>query len=204
MANEHDIVHDLLRINAVQLNPINYFTWTSGVKSPIYCDNRLIMSYPKIRKKVTAAFIDLLESKEWKPDVIAGCATAGIPHAAWLSQALDLPMVYVRSEPKGHGKGNQIEGVVERGASVLVIEDLISTGGSSIQAANVLEEEGMNVLGIAAIFSYGLKQAETNFKSAGFFYDTLTNFDRLLDALVAKNEVTEIEKTEMLNWRESL
>lgn len=204
MVIEKDIVHELLKIDAVQLNPTNYFTWTSGVHSPIYCDNRLIMSYPAIRTKVTAAFMELMETKNWKPDVIAGCATAGIPHAAWLSHVLDIPMVYVRSKPKGHGKGNQIEGVINPGDRVLVIEDLISTGGSSIQAAQVLEDEGMDVLGVLAIFSYGLKRAEKNFQEAGITYDTITNFDQLLDALLSTNEVTTQDKEEMIAWRESL
>lgn len=204
MEFEKDLVHDLLTIDAVQINPNDYFTWTSGVKSPIYCDNRLIMSYPAIRKKTTAAFIKLMEAKNWKPDVIAGCATAGIPHAAWLSQELNLPMVYVRSEPKGHGKGNQIEGTIKAGDRVLVIEDLISTGGSSIQAAEVLEEEKMDVLGVLAIFSYGLKRADRQFQDAGFSYETLTNFDRLLDVLESGQELTKREKEEMLVWRESL
>src|SRR5699024_6613252 len=132
------------------------FTWTSGIESPIYCDNRLTMSYPSIRKKITAAFVEKLEQFNIKPDVIAGCATAGIPHAAWLADALDLPMVYVRSKPKGHGKGNQIEGKVERGQKAVVIEDLISTGGSSLESAKVLRDSGLEVSHVLAIFTYGL------------------------------------------------
>src|SRR5690625_1577626 len=123
MKHSHNIAKDLLRIKAVQINAENYFTWTSGLKSPIYCDNRLIMSYPNIRNKVVQMFSDLIIHLKEKPDIIAGCATAGIPHAAWLAESLELPMVYVRSSPKGHGKGNQIEGKIEKGKKAIVIED---------------------------------------------------------------------------------
>lgn len=204
MVIEKEIVKDLLAIDAVQINPNEYFTWTSGVKSPIYCDNRLIMSFPEVRKKIVNAFTQMIEMKKWKPDVVAGCATAGIPHAAWLSEALNLPMVYVRSKPKSHGKENQIEGIVKEGQRVLVIEDLISTGGSSIQAAQALEHSGAEVIGILAIFSYGLKRADENFKEAGFAYDTITGFDPLLDALVTQGQLTDDEKQKMLSWRDSL
>ncbi|MCM3739109.1 orotate phosphoribosyltransferase [Oceanobacillus luteolus] len=201
---EKELVHDLLEIQAVQINADNYFTWTSGVKSPIYCDNRLIMSYPQIRKKIINGFIEIINEKKWQPEVIAGCATAGIPHAAWLSGALDLPMVYVRSKPKGHGKGNQIEGKVLPGQRVLVIEDLISTGGSSIEAAKALSAEGAEVISIMAIFSYGLPKAKKNFELAGYIYDTITNFDRLLDALVETSQLTIDEKNGMIEWRNTL
>ncbi len=204
MVIEKELVHDLLEIQAVQINADNYFTWTSGVKSPIYCDNRLIMSYPQIRKKIINGFIEIINEKKWQPEVIAGCATAGIPHAAWLSEALDLPMVYVRSKPKGHGKGNQIEGKVLPGQRVLVIEDLISTGGSSIEAAKALSAEGAEVISIMAIFSYGLPKAKKNFELAGYIYDTITNFDRLLDALVETSQLTIDEKNGMIEWRNTL
>lgn len=204
MGIEEEIGHDLLKIEAVQLRPDNYFTWTSGIKSPIYCDNRLIMSYPEIRNKIVKSFINLIETNGFKPDVIAGCATAGIPHAAWLSSALNLPMVYVRSAPKAHGKGNQIEGLIQPGQKVLVIEDLISTGGSSIEAAQALKEAGADVVGVLAIFSYGLKQAQVNFEVADLVYTTITNFDKLLDALVHKKHISEDEKTTMIAWRNDL
>src|SRR5690625_4172391 len=124
------VTNDLLNIGAVQIRTENYFTWTSGIKSPIYCDNRLTMSYPNVRKNIIRAFVNQIEEYGWKPDCIAGCATAGIPHAAWLADELDLPMIYVRSSPKGHGKGNQIEGKLESNQQIVVVEDLISTGGS--------------------------------------------------------------------------
>lgn len=199
-----EIIQDLLKIDAVQINPVKYFTWTSGVKSPIYCDNRLIMSYPHIRKKITKGFVQLMDENNWQADVIAGCATAGIAHAAWLSDSLDLPMVYVRSKPKSHGKENQIEGKITPGEKVLVIEDLISTGGSSITAANALKEAGADVVGVLAIFSYGLTKAKENFHEADIPFATLTNFDELVTALIVSGELTEDEKADMLHWRHSL
>jgi orotate phosphoribosyltransferase len=204
MGMEKEMVDALLHIGAVQINTTDYFTWTSGIKSPIYCDNRIIMSYPEIRKKVTTAFIEKLNINSWQPDVIAGCATAGIPHAAWLSNALDLPMVYVRSKAKSHGKGNQIEGMIKPGQRVLVIEDLISTGGSSIAAAKALENEGVEVIGVLAIFAYGLKRAEENFRSAGFSYHTILNFDQLLEKLVTNNELSNQDGKAMLEWRTNI
>lgn len=204
MALNEEILHDLLEINAVQLSPDEYFTWTSGIKSPIYCDNRLIMSYPEIRKKIIKSFINIMEEEKLLPDVIAGCATAGIPHAAWLSTELNLPMVYVRSTPKGHGKENQIEGLIQSGSKVLVIEDLISTGGSSIEAAHAVKASGAEVIGVLAIFSYGLEKTEENFAHAGYSYHTITNFDKLLDELVKRNGITIEEKSKMLDWRKNL
>lgn len=204
MALNEEILHDLLEINAVQLSPDEYFTWTSGIKSPIYCDNRLIMSYPEIRKKIIKSFINIMEEEKLLPDVIAGCATAGIPHAAWLSAELNLPMVYVRSTPKGHGKENQIEGLIQSGSKVLVIEDLISTGGSSIEAAHAVKASGAEVIGVLAIFSYGLEKTEENFAHAGYSYHTITNFDKLLDELVKRNGITIEEKSKMLDWRKNL
>lgn len=204
MVIEKELVQDLLDIRAVQINVKDYFTWTSGVKSPIYCDNRLVMSYPEIRKKVTDGFIARLEANNWRPDVIAGCATAGIPHAAWLSTALDLPLVYVRSKPKAHGKGNQIEGIIEPGQRVVVIEDLISTGGSAIQAAQALTAAGADVTGVLAIFSYGLEKASANFKAANFIHETVTNFDELLEALTVSGNLSKEEMHELLNWRDTL
>lgn len=204
MVIEKELVQDLLDIRAVQINTKHYFTWTSGVKSPIYCDNRLIISYPEIRKKVTEGFIARIEANNWKPDVIAGCATAGIPHAAWLSTALDLPLVYIRSKPKAHGKGNQIEGIIKPGQRVVVIEDLISTGGSAIQAAQALLAAGADVTGVLAIFSYGLEKATANFEEADLIHETVTNFDELLEALTASGELSKEEMHELLNWRDTL
>lgn len=200
----HNMAKDLLAIGAVQINTTDYFTWTSGLKSPIYCDNRLTMSFTTIRKAIATAFKEKLNDLKLQPDVIAGCATAGIPHAAWLADILDLPMVYVRSSPKGHGKGNQIEGQLTEGQKVVVIEDLISTGGSAIDAAQALQKEGAEVLGIYAIFTYGLKKADENFKTAGFNYTTLTNFDDLIHVFGEEEPLTTTEKSTLLSWRDSL
>ncbi|SDJ73548.1 orotate phosphoribosyltransferase [Sediminibacillus albus] len=201
MSSHYEIANDLLSIGAVKISPNDPFTWTSGIKSPIYCDNRLTMSYPEIRKRISSAFKQLVETMEEQPDVIAGCATAGIPHAAWLAGQLDLPMVYVRSKPKAHGKGNQIEGQITPGRRVIVIEDLISTGGSSLQAAQALQDEGFIVLGVAAIFSYGLPQATQNFDSQGLALHTITNFDILVGMLAETQKITAQEKHSLLEWR---
>lgn len=201
-----EIAKDLLHIKAVQIktDEKQYFTWTSGIRSPIYCDNRLTMSYPDVRKKITKAFVNKIKKLPVQPDVIAGCATAGIPHAAWIASELDLPMVYVRSKPKGHGKGNQIEGKIEAGQKVVVIEDLISTGGSSLETARVLQEEGLEVLAVFAIFTYGLEVSKKRFQEANLPFETITSFDYLLDVLVINEEITEDDKDKLLVWRNQL
>lgn len=204
MELKHELVRDLLNIKAVQIDPNNYFTWTSGLKSPIYCDNRLTMSYPEVRKKIADAFAEMIEQSGLRPEVIAGCATAGIPHAAWLADRLGLPMVYVRSKPKGHGKGNQIEGHLEKGQKVLVIEDLISTGGSSIESAIALREAGADVLAVYAIFTYGIGKSIENFKEHQLPFETITNFDELVAALVEAGTYTEREKASLIEWRNTL
>lgn len=204
MVLSNDIARNLLEIKAVQIRTDRYFTWTSGIKSPIYCDNRLTMSYPKIRAKIAEAFIELIEQMDEKPDVIAGCATAGIPHAAWIADKLDLPMIYVRSKPKGHGKGNQIEGKVEEGQKAVVIEDLISTGGSSIDSAKALQLEGVNVLGVLAIFTYGLTKAKKQFTEAKLSHQTITDYDEVLELLVTDGAIDDNENKKLQNWRNEL
>lgn len=204
MELQNKVARALLEIEAVQIKTDGYFTWTSGIQSPIYCDNRLTMSYPEIRTQIAKAFAEKLVELNMTPDVIAGCATAGIPHAAWLADELNVPMAYVRSKPKGHGKGNQIEGKVEIGQKVLVIEDLISTGGSSIDAAKVLREEGADVLGVFAIFTYGLQKAVDRFKQEDLFMDTITNFDHLLDVLREDGKINSEDTSRLLKWRDQL
>ncbi|MBP1950726.1 orotate phosphoribosyltransferase [Virgibacillus litoralis] len=204
MVLNNEIARDLLEIKAVQIRTDRYFTWTSGIKSPIYCDNRLTMSYPKIRAKIAEAFIELIEQLDEKPDVIAGCATAGIPHAAWIAEKLNLPMIYVRSKPKGHGKGNQIEGKVEEGQKAVVIEDLISTGGSSIDSAKALQSDGVNVLGILAIFTYGLTKAKKQFAEAKLSFQTITNYDEVLKLLVSDGVIDQNENDKLRDWRNEL
>lgn len=204
MEINHEVAKDLLVIKAVQIRTDNYFTWTSGIKSPIYCDNRLTMSYPKVRAKIAEAFVQLIEQMDQKPDVIAGCATAGIPHAAWVSDKLNLPMVYVRSKPKGHGKGNQIEGKLEGGQNVIVMEDLISTGGSSIDAAKALQQEGANVLGVLAIFTYGLENSKQKFLKENLFHKTITTYDEILKMLVQDGTINDVEMHQLEEWRNAL
>lgn len=204
MGLSHEIAKDLLDIKAIQIRTEDYFTWTSGIKSPIYCDNRLTMSYPAIRKKLVKGFAELIEQMKIKPDVIAGCATAGIPHAAWLADELNLPMVYVRSKPKGHGKGNQIEGHFEKGQKVVVIEDLISTGGSSIEAAQALQDDGAEVLSVLAIFTYGLKKSIEKFSKAKLIFDTITNYEEVLALLVEDGTISDGESEKLQAWRSEL
>ncbi|TGB04977.1 orotate phosphoribosyltransferase [Halobacillus salinus] len=188
------LIRDLIAIEAVKVETEDYFTWTSGVRSPIYCDNRLTMSYPEIRRNIADAFVEKIDGDI---DVIAGCATAGIPHAAWVAERLDLPMVYVRSSAKKHGKGNQIEGAVRNGDRAIVIEDLISTGKSSIQAAEALREAGVEVVEVLSIFTYGLDAADKAFEDAGLNYRSLATYLELMDEL----ELTEEEYLRMKEWR---
>src|SRR5690625_1444276 len=198
------VAKDLINIKAVQIKTDSYFTWTSGIQSPIYCDNRLTMSYPDVRKNIVRAFIEMIERLPVQPNVIAGCATAGIPHAAWLAEALNLPMVYVRSDRKSHGKQNQIEGQFNKGDTVLVIEDLISTGGSSIDAALALREEGAKVTDVLAIFSYGLKRASNNFQQANLNVQTITSFDDMVQMLHNEGEISDTDKESLIKWRDEL
>lgn len=204
MSLAKQIANDLYKIEAIQIKPDRSFTWTSGIKSPIYCDNRLTMSYPEIRNRIAEAFVEKIKALPVQPDVIAGCATAGIPHAAWLAEKLGLPMIYVRAKAKAHGKGNQIEGKIETGQKVIVIEDLISTGGSSLNTALALEEEGIEVLGVMAIFTYGLEQAKTEFAAKNIDLSTITTFDILIEQLLEKEAITKTEQESLLEWRDTL
>lgn len=198
------LARELLRINAVQLNPKNYFTWASGIKSPIYCDNRIIISYPEVRSLVATSFEEIIKQMEIQPEIIAGCATAGIPHAAWLSDRLNLPMVYVRSKPKDHGTGSLIEGGNIEGRKVIVIEDLISTGGSSLNVVEAIRNAGAEVLQVMSIFNYGLGIAETKFKANNVRFDSLTNYDELIQALVMDGKLSTEEEENLLEWRKTI
>lgn len=197
-----EIAKDLLDIKAVKLSPDQPFTWASGIKSPIYCDNRLTISYPKIRTAIAKGIASLIKEKYPETEVIAGTATAGIPHAAWIAAELELPLVYVRSKPKDHGRGKQIEGVLAKGAKTVVIDDLLSTGGSVLKAIEAARKEGADVIGVGAIFSYQLPAIEDNFKQAGLTYFTLTNYSELLEVAVKENEITEKEHEVLKTWRE--
>lgn len=197
------IAEKLLEIKAVSLNVDEPFVWTSGIKSPIYCDNRLILSYPSLRKIVAEGLASLIKSHFPDVEIIAGTATAGIPHAAWVSDILDLPMCYVRSSSKGHGKKNQIEGLIEKGKKVVVVEDLISTGKSSVQAAIALKEGGCEVLGIVSIFTYQLKEADEACQKAGFQYYSLSNFTTLIKIAEEKGYLHEDDVQYVLKWRQN-
>ena len=191
----------LLQINAIKLNPGNPFTWASGWKSPIYCDNRITLSFPPIRNYLKDEFAKNIEKQFGKPDVIAGVATGAIGIGLLVAEALALPFVYVRPEPKKHGRLNQIEGFLQKGQNVVVIEDLISTGNSSLMAVEALKAAGANVKGMAAIFSYGFQVAEENFKNAKVDLYTLSNYENLLPLAVNKKYITEEEEKTLQEWR---
>lgn len=204
MTLERKLAKELLAIQAVALRPNDYFTWTSGIKSPIYCDNRITMSYPSIRREIAAGMVEVIKEKYPAVEVIAGTATAGIPHAAWVSELLDLPMIYVRDSAKKHGKTNQIEGRVLEGQKVVILEDLISTGLSSLKVAKALREAGAEVLGVVAIFSYELKKAQDAFEEAGVEYITLTNYPVLVEEAVAIEYIHQDDVEKLLEWRNQL
>ena len=195
-----ELAQKLLQIKAIKLSPSEPFTWASGIKSPIYCDNRLLLSYPSIRNKVTDAFVGL--SRQFAPfDCIAGVATAGIAHGALLAQTTKQPFIYVRSKAKGHGRQNLIEGELRPHAKVLVVEDLISTGGSAIQAVEALRAEGAEVVGVIAIFSYGFDQATAAFEAANCKFDTLCNYEALVEEAHQSKYIQEDDKETLTAWR---
>ncbi len=196
------IANDLLDIKAFIFSPENPFTWASGIKSPVYCDNRITLSYPEVRKNIVSGFCDLIKKHYPEVEVIAGVATAGIPHAALVAAALDLPLVYVRSSAKKHGKKNRIEGEFRDGAKIVVIEDLISTGGSALDAVNALGEA--SILGVSAIFTYGLSVASENFATAGVDFKTILDFDDLTKAAVSKGLLREDQVAGIIRWKEQL
>ncbi|TCO74370.1 orotate phosphoribosyltransferase [Marinisporobacter balticus] len=196
-----ELAKKLLEIKAVTVKSTDdLFTWASGIKSPIYCDNRLTMSYPNVRELIAKGFEDLIRENYPEAEVLVGTATAGIPHAAWVSQRTNLPMAYVRSSAKEHGKGNQIEGLVKKGQKVVVVEDLLSTGGSSMKAVKALQEAGADVLGVVAIFTYGFEKVDTVFKEENIPYHTLTSYSVLLPIAIEMGYVEEGEKELLEKW----
>lgn len=199
MQNEALIAQKLLQIKAIKLSPQTPFTWASGIKSPIYCDNRITLSYPEVRNLVKKGFAEMAK-KYPEVDCIAGVATAGIAHGALLADALDLPYIYVRGKAKEHGRQNLIEGEMKEGANILVIEDLISTGGSSIQAVEALREAGGNVILVAAVFTYGFQQAEDNFAAINCSHETLCNYPVLLKEALTIDYISEDQHKELVAW----
>ena len=193
----------LLQIKAVKLNNEHPFTWASGRKSPIYCDNRITLSYPEIRTFIRQRFVDVVNECWGNVDVIAGVATGGIAQGALVAQELGKPFVYVRSEAKSHGLTNQIEGEIHEGQSVVVIEDLVSTGKSSLVAVHALREKGCIVKGMAAIFTYGLDVAAKNFADADVELRTLTNYDTLLEVATKEEYIRPDDQESLANWRKN-
>ncbi len=191
----------LLKVNAVKLNVKEPFQYTSGLKGPIYTDNRVLISYVDERSVVVDGLVKMAEEKGLKPDYIAGTSTAGIPWAAFVAEIMGLPMVYVRSEPKGHGAGKQIEGYLPEGKSILVIEDLITTGGSALKTVEALRGEGKGIVhDVFAIFTYGTEKAENGFREASVAASTLTNVSVLLDVAVKGGNVTEEEAQQVREY----
>ena len=193
----------LLEIKAVKLNPHTPFTWASGWKSPIYCDNRKTLSYPKIRDFIRDAFVHSIKEHVKEVDVVAGVATAGIPQGALIAQALDLPFVYVRASNKSHGLENKIEGVVEKGQSAIVIEDLISTGGSSLAVVDVLRDAGCTVNAMFAIFTYGFPVADEQFRQKQCSLFTLSNYNVLIEKALKEGYIKESDLESLQEWRKA-
>ena len=195
-----EVAEYLLEIKAVVLNPAEPFTWASGLKSPIYCDNRKTLSYPKVRNYIKTSFADVIAEEFKDCDVLAGVATAGIPHGALVADVLNKPFIYVRDKAKAHGLENQIEGKLEKGQKVVVIEDLISTGGSSLKAVEAIRAAGGEVLGLGAIFTYGFSKADEAFEKANCKYFTLSDYATLLEVATRLDYVKPEEKNTLLSW----
>ena len=193
----------LLQVKAIKLSPTEPFTWASGWKSPIYCDNRVTLSYPPVRVFLKEEISKIVESKYGKPDVIAGVATGAIAIGVLVAQELGVPFIYVRPEPKSHGRKNQIEGHLENGQNVVVIEDLISTGKSSLNAVKALKESGATVKGMVAIFSYGFDLASKNFKNSNVDLTTLSDYSHLLEQAMDSKYITEKELDTLKEWRKN-
>lgn len=200
---EKQIAQELLQINAIKLNPAKPYTWASGWKSPIYCDNRKTLSYPKVRQNICDAFVKIIKDKYPDADGIAGVATGAIAHGVLVAEKLKLPFIYVRSSSKGHGLENLIEGDYTSGQGFVVIEDLISTGGSSLKAVEALRSAGCEVLGMAAIFTYGFPAAVDNFLNSKCQLDTLSNYEALIQVAAETGYVTPNDLEALKIWRQA-
>lgn len=190
----------LLKIKAVSLRTNPPFKWVSGILAPIYTDNRILMSYPKERNMIVDSFLKIIKKNNLKPDVIAGIATSGIPWAAWIADKLNLPMIYIRKKQKGHGRENLIEGKLNKGEKVIIVEDLISTGGSSINGAGAVRESGCKAECCLAIFTYELEEAKQNFEKEDIELLTLTNFTTLVNVAVKEKYLSKEEEERVLEW----
>ena len=202
METSGSLSSSLLQSKAIIIDPANPFTWASGWHSPIYCDNRKTLSYPEIRSFIRDAFVSQIQKEFDKPDMIAGVATGAIAHAALVAESMGLPLLYVRSARKSHGLGNQIEGDINMGKKVIVVEDLVSTGGSSLNAVSALKNAGLEVLGMTAIFSYGFPVAIENFREAGVSLHTLGNYHDLIEEAVEIGYIRSEDLETLRNWRE--
>lgn len=204
MTNSEKIVAGkLLQINAIRLNIQDPFTWASGWRSPIYCDNRRILSFPYVRDFIKSEMSNLVFEKFPEAEAIAGVATAGIPHGALVADQLKLPFIYVRAKAKGHGLGNRIEGVLEPQQKVVVIEDLVSTGGSSLEACKAITEAGGAIMGLVSVFNYGFPVAAEAFEQAGILFYSLSNYSALMDVALDKGLVDENQMETLKAWREA-
>ncbi|MCR1878427.1 orotate phosphoribosyltransferase [Limosilactobacillus reuteri] len=201
MTYSQRIAKVLLDIHAVTLNPDQPFTWASGLKSPIYTDNRLTISYPEVRQAIFNGMVEQIKLHFSEADVIAGTATAGIPHAAWVAQNMELPMIYVRTKPKDHGQGKQIEGVLKEGQKVVVIDDLISTGGSVLNAVRAVNNSGGKVIGVVSVFTYDLPAAEQNFMANGLKYYSVTDYMTLIKVAKENNQISADHLKSLQEWR---
>lgn len=202
MTDKKAIAEKLLQINAIKLSIDKPFTWASGWKSPIYCDNRKSLSFPFVRDFIKSEMCNVIFQSFEKAEMLAGVATAGIPWGAMAADQLKLPYIYVRPKPKEHGLGNQIEGFYEAGKRVVVVEDLVSTGKSSLQVVDVLKNAGLEVEGMVSIFNYGFEEAKKAFEKHGITLKSLTDYDSLIDLAIAKKSISENEQNELLRWRQ--
>ena len=200
MTISEQVALKLLEIGAVKLNPTNPYTWASGMKSPIYCDNRFVLSFPDARDLIKNSFATIIQEQFKNIDVVAGVATGAIAHGVLVAEVLQKPFVYVRSSAKAHGLGNMVEGKITAGDKVLVIEDLISTGGSSLKAIEALREVGADVLALGAIFTYGFDKATKAFEDANCPFFTLSNYPILMDIAIKNNFVSLENKEILMNW----
>ena len=197
---EHSLASKLLSIKAIKLSPRDPFTWASGLRSPIYCDNRISLSHPEVRTIIKNGFVAAIQDKQYTPDVIVGVATAGIPHGAILADALDLPFAYVRAKAKEHGRQNQIEGEIKEGSKVILTEDLISTGGSALKVVKLLRSMNIEVINVFSIFTYNLGEASENFSKENCTYLSLTNYPALLDFAKSSGYLTNDEYSTLKEW----
>ena len=203
MTNEKTVAEKLLQVNAVKLNPKEPFTWASGWKSPIYCDNRKLLGYPYVRDFIKSEMCNVIFEQFPDAELLAGVATAGIAWGAMSADQLKLPYIYVRPKPKEHGLGNQIEGYYEKGMKTVIIEDLISTGKSSLQVVDVVKQAGLDVIGMVSIFTYGFEAATISCEQAGVRTISLTNYETLINLAVEKGIIEETDQNTLLNWREN-